>query len=96
MDLGLRGRLALVTGASKGIGLACAEALAAEGCDVVLVSRNLADLQAAQARLSAARQVGVEVRAYNLADSRAAVRDGMATLGPLVSHVIEDLGRWRV
>ncbi|HJG57032.1 MogA/MoaB family molybdenum cofactor biosynthesis protein [Corynebacterium xerosis] len=32
----------------------------------------------------------------NLADSRAAVRDGMATLGPLVSHVIEDLGRWRV
>lgn len=32
----------------------------------------------------------------NLADSRAAVRDGMATLGPLVAHVIEDLGRWRV
>ena len=32
----------------------------------------------------------------NLADSRAAVRDGMATLGPLVHHVIADLGRWRV
>ncbi len=32
----------------------------------------------------------------NLADTRAAVRDGMATLGPLVHHVIADLGRWRV
>lgn len=32
----------------------------------------------------------------NLADTRAAVRDGMATLGPLVHHVIGDLGRWRV
>lgn len=32
----------------------------------------------------------------NLADTRAAVRDGMATLGPLVSHVVEDLGRWRM
>ena len=31
-----------------------------------------------------------------LADTRAAVRDGMATLGPLVHHVIADLGRWRV
>lgn len=32
----------------------------------------------------------------NLADTRSAVRDGMATLGPLVHHVIADLGRWRV
>ncbi|MDO5731113.1 MogA/MoaB family molybdenum cofactor biosynthesis protein [Corynebacterium sphenisci] len=32
----------------------------------------------------------------NLADSRAAIRDGMATVLPLVHHVISDLGRWRV
>ncbi len=90
MDLGLRGRRALVTGASKGIGLACAEALAAEGCDVVLVSRSLADLQAAQARLRAARQVGVEVRAHDLADSRAV--DALAAEFPDVDILVNNAG----
>ena len=90
MDLGLRGRRALVTGASKGIGLACAEALAAEGCDLVLVSRSLADLQAAQARLRAARQVGVEVRAHDLADSRAV--DALAAEFPDVDILVNNAG----
>ena len=90
MDLKLKGRRALVTGASKGIGLACAEALAAEGCDVVLVSRGLADLQAAQARLRAARQVGVEVRAHDLADSRAV--DALAAEFPDVDILVNNAG----
>src|SRR5262252_8775682 len=44
MDLGLKGRTALVTGSSRGIGRGIALALAAEGCDVMLVGRDRAAL----------------------------------------------------
>src|SRR5208283_213236 len=40
MDLGLRGKYALVTGGSHGIGLATARALADEGCSVAICARN--------------------------------------------------------
>jgi NAD(P)-dependent dehydrogenase (short-subunit alcohol dehydrogenase family) len=50
MDLNLAGRVVIVTGASKGIGYACAEAFAAEGAKVALVSRSQANLDAALAR----------------------------------------------
>lgn len=46
MDLGIRGRRALVTGASKGLGRGCAEALAAEGVDLVLNARGAEALEA--------------------------------------------------
>jgi NAD(P)-dependent dehydrogenase (short-subunit alcohol dehydrogenase family) len=49
MDLNLRGRRALIAGASKGIGLAIASSLAAEGCDVLLVARTQAGLDKAAA-----------------------------------------------
>lgn len=45
MDLGIRGRKALVCAASKGLGRGCAEALAAEGCDVTIVARTEIDLR---------------------------------------------------
>ena len=51
MDLGLRESRALITGGSRGIGLATAEALAAEGAAVGLVARGKEDLAAAAARL---------------------------------------------
>jgi NAD(P)-dependent dehydrogenase (short-subunit alcohol dehydrogenase family) len=70
MDLGLRGRKALVTGASKGIGRACAEVLAEEGCDVVLVSRTAADLAAACDKIKGQHNVSVRYVAVDLSDSR--------------------------
>src|ERR1700732_235606 len=70
MELGLRGRKALVTGASKGIGRSCAEALAKEGCDVVLVSRTAADLETARAGIVAKHNVAVRFYPLDLSDSR--------------------------
>lgn len=51
MDLGLKGKRALVCGASKGLGFACADALAAEGVDVVIVARGAEALLAAAERI---------------------------------------------
>lgn len=51
MDLGIKGRWALVCGASKGLGFGCAVALAREGVHVVMVARNPESLTAAAERL---------------------------------------------
>jgi 3-oxoacyl-[acyl-carrier protein] reductase len=63
MDLGIKGKWALVCGASKGLGLGCAQALVQEGVNVLIVARGLAVLQQAALELSAvdARQSGAQV-----------------------------------
>jgi NAD(P)-dependent dehydrogenase (short-subunit alcohol dehydrogenase family) len=52
VELGLKGKIVLITGGSKGIGLACAQAFAAEGARVAIVSRSQANLDGAGRGLS--------------------------------------------
>jgi 3-oxoacyl-[acyl-carrier protein] reductase len=59
LDLGLRGKTALVCGASRGLGKACAFALAREGVDVTIVARTREALESAGAEI--ARSAGVKV-----------------------------------
>jgi len=74
VDLGIRGKIAVVSGASAGIGFACARALAAEGCRVALVSRSAE--RAGAAADTIAHATGAETLAL-VAD----VRDAAAVAG---------------
>jgi len=59
MDLGLKGKLAIVTASSQGLGRACAEALAAEGATVAINGRDAAKLEGVAKEISAA--TGAEI-----------------------------------
>ncbi|MEJ3652089.1 SDR family NAD(P)-dependent oxidoreductase [Actinomycetes bacterium KLBMP 9759] len=83
MDLQLIGKRAIVAGGSKGIGLAVAEALAAEGADVALVARNPEALDAAARQVAAhgTRVIGVAADTTSDEEVRAAVATVVDRLG---------------
>jgi len=67
MDLQLKGRTALITGGSRGIGFGVAQVLAAEGCNLHLASRSAADLETARSKITADHPVKVTCHALDLA-----------------------------
>jgi 3-oxoacyl-[acyl-carrier protein] reductase len=82
MDLRLKGKSVLITGGSKGIGLACAKAFAAEECRVHVASRNKDTLEAA------ARAIGAEAHVADLRDGKAlrALAEACAGVDILVNN----------
>jgi 3-oxoacyl-[acyl-carrier protein] reductase len=85
VDLGLRGKKALITGGSRGIGRAIADALAAEGADVAICARQPAELSTAEEAL---REQGVKTfsKAVDVADGAAFtafINEAAAALGGL-------------
>jgi 3-oxoacyl-[acyl-carrier protein] reductase len=84
MDLGISGKVALVTAASRGLGRGCAEQLAAEQCRVAICSRDKA--AAKQAAEEIADQTGAEVRGFGADVSKA------EDIGRLLEDVKQSLG----
>jgi 3-oxoacyl-[acyl-carrier protein] reductase len=109
MDLGLRGRTAVVGGATSGLGLASAEALASEGCRLLLWSRRADALASVAADLRGAHGIEVDHVAADAAqpDAAAAVADAAQRFGdvdilvsnaggpPAVDPVSTDADGWR-
>ncbi|MEO8166404.1 MAG: short-chain dehydrogenase/reductase [Betaproteobacteria bacterium] len=106
MELGLTGKTAVVTGASKGIGLAIARGLAAEGCAVHIVSRSRPAIEAAAQDISTRYAVEAKAHALDLArsESVAALIDATGTPDILVNNAgaipggdlqAVDEARWR-
>jgi 3-oxoacyl-[acyl-carrier protein] reductase len=91
MDLKFVGKTALITGASKGIGRAAADALALEGCNVILVSRTAVDLAAAKESIARkAVKIRIDTVAADLSDSRSVVR--LAAEFPHIDILVNNAG----
>ncbi|MBO8188560.1 SDR family oxidoreductase [Streptomyces spirodelae] len=85
------GKVALVTGGSRGIGYGIAEALVARGDRVCITGRNEAALKEAVERLGADRAMGVAGKAHDPDHQAAAVERVMAAYGR-VDHLVNNAG----
>ncbi|MFS7879977.1 SDR family oxidoreductase [Streptomyces asiaticus] len=85
------GRAALITGASRGIGYAIAEAMVARGDKVCITGRNEDALKEAVARLGADRAICVAGKAHDQAHQAAAVERTMEAFGR-VDHLVNNAG----
>ena len=74
MDLGLKTRVALVAASSQGIGLATAEAFAAEGCRLAMCARNPQTLDAAAKKIQQQHRVEVFTEAFDVTEPAAVSR----------------------
>lgn len=86
MDLGLAGKNALVTGASYGIGYACAEALAGEGVNVAICSRDEDKILSAAAKIAADKgvtSVGIAADLTDENDLKRLVESATEQMGPI-------------
>src|SRR5215469_11100022 len=81
MDLGLKNRVALVAASSQGIGLATAEAFAAEGCRIAMCARNAQKLEAAVDKIGKRHAAEVLAEALDVTDSAAVARFVAAVVG---------------
>jgi 3-oxoacyl-[acyl-carrier protein] reductase len=95
MDLGIDGKVALVMGASKGIGRACADALAQEGARVAIASRSRERIEATARELSRRDSPGVRGLVADASDPDSLpglVREVQKALGPIEILVINTGG----
>ncbi len=90
MDFGIAGRRALVCGGSRGLGYACALELAKEGCELTLVARDAAALDAAARRLLADTGRTAQVLAADL--SRAEERERVLRAGAGTDILVTNAG----
>jgi NAD(P)-dependent dehydrogenase (short-subunit alcohol dehydrogenase family) len=81
MDLGLSGKTVLITGGSKGIGLACAQAFIAEGARVAIVSRSQANIDKARAELK--QCLGIAADLIDASQALRVVEQVTRELGPI-------------
>ncbi len=90
MDLGLRGKSVLITGGSKGIGASCGHAFAAEGANIILVSRSADALKATGDDIRSRHQVSVETYAADLAQGPA--REATMAKFPDIDILVNNAG----